>query len=84
MEGDGKVRREGRIGELDLLFNDYYERHIFQTAMRLQRPTHTILLGDIFSSEFISLEEFERRVERSRFVYGKVRKDSLWVWKTLT
>ena len=69
MEGTSKVAREGFIGEVDLAFNDLYTRHVFQTAQRLQAPTHTIVLGDVFSSEFIDEEEFVNRTRRFRDIF---------------
>jgi hypothetical protein len=69
MEGSSKVAREGFIGELDLAFNDFYIRHVFQVAQRLQVPTHTVVLGDVFSSEFIDLKEFHHRVQRFKSIF---------------
>jgi len=72
MEGTSKVAREGFIGEVDLAFNDLYTRHVFQTAQRLQAPTHTIVLGDVFSSEFIEEEEFVNRTRRFRDIFVRI------------
>ncbi|KAI4182910.1 MAG: hypothetical protein LQ346_006454 [Caloplaca aetnensis] len=46
---------------LDLLGNDYYLAHIYQTLQRALKPTHVTVLGDLLGSQWISDEEFERR-----------------------
>ncbi|KAL8754378.1 MAG: hypothetical protein Q9184_005131 [Pyrenodesmia sp. 2 TL-2023] len=46
---------------LDLLGNDYYLAHIYQTLQRALEPTHVTVLGDLLGSQWISDEEFEHR-----------------------
>ncbi|KAL9026183.1 MAG: hypothetical protein Q9196_005112 [Gyalolechia fulgens] len=49
---------------LDLLGNDYYLAHIYNTLHRTLDPTHVAVLGDLLGSQWISDEEFERRGQR--------------------
>ncbi|KAL1922263.1 uncharacterized protein VTP21DRAFT_9802 [Calcarisporiella thermophila] len=72
MEGDAKIYRQGMRGRLDLAFNDLYFRHIHLSLQRL-RPTHTIVLGDLFSSQWIDDDEFRRRVERYQRAFSGVK-----------
>ena len=37
------------------------------------KPTHTIVLGDLFSSQWIIDEEFNKRVERYKWIFGDPR-----------
>ncbi|KAI4121444.1 MAG: hypothetical protein LQ338_006365 [Usnochroma carphineum] len=46
---------------LDLLGNDYYLGHIYQTLHRALNPTHVTVLGDLLGSQWISDDEFEHR-----------------------
>ncbi|KAI4289657.1 MAG: hypothetical protein L6R35_001081 [Caloplaca aegaea] len=46
---------------LDLLGNDYYLSHIYQTLHRALDPTHVTVLGDLLGSQWVSDEEFEYR-----------------------
>lgn len=49
---------------IDLLGNDYYLAHIYRTLHWWSNPTHTTVLGDLLGSQWITDEEFERRVNR--------------------
>ncbi|CAG8530248.1 1925_t:CDS:2 [Paraglomus occultum] len=75
LEGDAKLARQGKIGELDLAFNDYYFRHVYTSfvspfSLFGPPPTHVVLLGDLFSSQWIDDVEFEKRVERFKWIFG--------------
>lgn len=71
IEGDGRIDRQGLWGRIDVALNDLYFRHIANSIARL-RPTHAFMLGDLFSSQYISETEFKKRVHRFR-----------WSWKPL-
>lgn len=64
LEGDTKVARMGWRGSLDLWGNDHYLGHIHSTMRRFVRPTHTIILGDHMSSQWIDDVEFAMRSKR--------------------
>ena len=69
IEGDAKLRREPVTGHYDLLFNDYYMRHVYSTSIRWLQPTHEAFMGDLFSSQWILDDEFQRRVERFKWIF---------------
>lgn len=51
-------------GALDEWFNDFYFRHVAQTAIRMFQPTHVVLLGDLLSTQNLDDAEFDERVRR--------------------
>jgi len=57
---------------LDLLGNDYYLAHIYRSVRWWSQPTHTVVLGDLLGSQWISDDEFERRTHR---FWNRVFKD---------
>ena len=75
IEGDGKINKHGIAGYLEVLFNDIYHRAVVSGISRLH-PTHAVTLGDLFSSESLSEEEFEWRKKRLDWsfahVFGKI------------
>ncbi|AET39427.1 Ted1p Ecym_4371 [Eremothecium cymbalariae DBVPG len=52
------------IKRLDTYGNDYYLGHIFRMMNRRLKPTHVAVMGDIFSSQWISDSEFFNRTMR--------------------
>ncbi|KAG2391842.1 hypothetical protein C9374_013327 [Naegleria lovaniensis] len=64
MEGDTKVYHQGQYGLLNNYFNDYYFTLIFQNVHYFLQPDTIYMLGDLFSSQHVSNEEFDVRVER--------------------
>ena len=54
-----KIRKQ-----VDLIGNDYYLAHIYQTLHRHTNPTHVAVLGDLLGSQWIDDTEFERRAGR--------------------
>ncbi|KAK9235663.1 Metallo-dependent phosphatase-like protein [Lipomyces kononenkoae] len=50
--------------QLDIFGNDHYLGHIYSTLVARLDPTHVIVAGDLFSSQWISDEEFDVRVRR--------------------
>ncbi|CAG8620722.1 3857_t:CDS:2 [Ambispora leptoticha] len=75
IEGDAKISKQGIRGEIDLFANDLYFRHIYTSfvspySLFRPPPTHVIILGDLFSSQWIGDQEFERRVQRYKWIFG--------------
>ncbi|CAH1757075.1 14625_t:CDS:2 [Entrophospora sp. SA101] len=75
IEGESKIRRQGIRGKIDLFGNDLYLRHIYTSFVSLDslfssKPTHTIVLGDLFSSQWIRDKEFKQRTERYKWIFG--------------
>ncbi|RKP11662.1 hypothetical protein BJ684DRAFT_17768 [Piptocephalis cylindrospora] len=64
IEGNAKLAREPFTGWLDLAFNDAYIQHIYTRILRTLKPTHAIVMGDLFSSQYIMDDEFELRAHR--------------------
>ncbi|KAL7750414.1 hypothetical protein RI367_004188 [Sorochytrium milnesiophthora] len=68
-EGDGKITRAPLTGPYDLAFNHAYMHFIYTrlfTRPRIFEPTHLIFLGDLYSSQWTSDAEFERRAMQWR------------------
>lgn len=65
MEGDAREHREGTWGLVNNHLNDIYHWHIFNSAA-VCSPDKAVVLGDVFSYQFLSDEEFSRRVGRFR------------------
>lgn len=61
------------IGQIDVWYNDLYFRHISDTLLFFLAPSHVFVLGDLFSSQYISDEEFEHRVQRYRWIFKNVK-----------
>ncbi|CAG8556449.1 10792_t:CDS:2 [Ambispora gerdemannii] len=75
IEGDAKIVKQGIRGEIDLIANDLYFRHIYTSfvspySLFRPPPTHVIILGDLFSSQWIGDREFEKRVQRYKWIFG--------------
>ncbi|KAF2224853.1 hypothetical protein BDZ85DRAFT_85063 [Elsinoe ampelina] len=49
---------------LDLWGNDRYLAHIYRTTRWFTSPTHTVVLGDLLGSQWMSDAEFETRAQR--------------------
>ncbi|KAK9247440.1 Metallo-dependent phosphatase-like protein [Lipomyces tetrasporus] len=66
--GDPQIRGADKSSSLrthlDLFGNDHYLGHIYSTLLPRLRPSYVIVLGDLFSSQWISDEEFEVRTRR--------------------
>jgi len=62
------IRGLGKV--LDLWGNDLYLRHVFRTTRQMLAPTHTVVLGDLLGSQWISDEEFKIRGERFWRIFG--------------
>jgi len=71
IQGDLRVL-EGLHGQIDVWYNDVYFRHITDSLLYFLQPSHVFVLGDLFSSQYISDEEFEHRVSRYRWIYKNV------------
>jgi len=73
MEGDSRVIRQGAYGQFDLMYNDAYFRHMVSNIMKYLSPTHVFVLGDLFSSQYISDSEFSSRLKRYEYVFESVK-----------
>jgi len=77
MEGDSRISKEGEfLGKLNLNINDYFNRHVYSSMMSSVRPTHVFVLGDLFSSQWISEFEHNERVKRYNWIFNHPRIDS--------
>ena len=61
--------------------NDIYLRHIYTSfvspySLFTRKPTHAIVLGDLFSSQWIKEKEFDKRVERYKWIFSDPRRVS--------
>ncbi|EFC43361.1 predicted protein [Naegleria gruberi] len=70
MEGDTKVYHQGNYGLLNNYFNDYYFKLVFQNIHYLLRPDAIYMLGDLFSSQHVSNQEFYLRVDRFNSIFS--------------
>ncbi|KAG0667108.1 hypothetical protein C6P45_005521 [Maudiozyma exigua] len=52
------------ISRLDTFGNDYYLGHIFKTMKQRLSPSHVVVMGDLFSSQWIPDSEFYNRTRR--------------------
>eukprot|EP00158_Paraphelidium_tribonemae_P003252 Partr_v1_DN25992_c0_g1_i1_m68601 putative Metallophosphoesterase 1 len=69
LQGDDFVKAK-RTGMIDLLLNDVYLHHVYQQSRRALQPSHVVFLGDLFSSQNLKDEEFDRRLKRWNWIYG--------------
>jgi hypothetical protein len=72
MEGDARVARQGAYGQFHNSFNDWYFWLIQNNVNRNLKPSRQYVLGDLFSSQYISDEEFRRRLERYHQIFTSV------------
>lgn len=70
MEGDGRVLREGTYGQLNNDFNDWYFWLIQHNINRFLKPEYEYVLGDLFSSQYLSVEEYNVRHRRYHANFG--------------
>ncbi|KAJ1932068.1 hypothetical protein FBU59_006495, partial [Linderina macrospora] len=68
IEGDAKLNREPTTGKYDLLFNDYYLRHVYKSTIKAFNPQYVMTMGDIFSCQWVSREEYYRRLHRFKWI----------------
>jgi len=73
MEGDSRVLRQGLYGQIDLMYNDAYFKHIVSNIMKYLSPTHVFVLGDLFSSQYTSDSEFFTRLQRYQSIFESVK-----------
>lgn len=64
--GDPQIRGGARDlrTRLDIVGNDHFLGALYETLARPLRPTHVVVLGDLFSSQWIDDAEFASRVRR--------------------
>ncbi|SCU77808.1 LAME_0A02300g1_1 [Lachancea meyersii CBS 8951] len=68
------------LSRLDTYGNDYYLGHIFAMMKRRLRPSHVAVMGDLFSSQWISDSEFYNRT--MRYTSRIFQRDTSWLEKT--
>ncbi|EGC31194.1 hypothetical protein DICPUDRAFT_82899 [Dictyostelium purpureum] len=73
MEGDARIRREGLKGEYNIFFNDNYMKHIVNSIDYFLNPMMVVVLGDLFSSQYITDEEFQKRVKRYDNIFSPLK-----------
>ncbi|KAJ2834215.1 hypothetical protein GGI24_000495 [Coemansia furcata] len=72
IEGDAKIIREPTLGRYDLLFNDYYLHHIYKSTIAAFSPHYVVTMGDIFSCQWISRDEYYNRLHRFKWISHQV------------
>ncbi len=70
MEGNTRVFHQGWYGKLNNDFNDWYFWVIMRNVYHLLRPHHIVVLGDLFSSQYIDSIEFQIRKARYERNFG--------------
>ncbi|KAN0011997.1 hypothetical protein ACTFIU_000216 [Dictyostelium citrinum] len=73
MEGDFRIRREGLKGKYNIFFNDNYFKHIVSNIEYYLNPSIVVVLGDLFSSQYINDEEFSKRTDRYRNIFSPLK-----------
>eukprot|EP01132_Coremiostelium_polycephalum_P003258 gene3258-4080_t len=69
MEGDYRIKSEGLKGKYNIWFNDRYFRHIVSNIAYYLSPSLVFVLGDLFSSQYISDSEFNIRTDRYNYIF---------------
>lgn len=70
MEGDARIRREGKLlGGWNIMVNDYYGRHIVKNVINFVSPDYVFVLGDLFSYQHLTDPEFKNRVDRYNWLF---------------
>lgn len=65
------------ITRLDIFGNDYYLGHIASMMKKRLHPSHMVVMGDLFSSQWIGDSEFYNRTERyTSRIFGR---DTSWL-----
>lgn len=72
MEGDMRVKNQGLYGKINNIMNDYYFKHIILNIQRYLSPEFIFVLGDLFSSQRLSDQEFQNRLQRYNFIFESV------------
>jgi len=70
MEGLYRVHTQGIYGLVSLYLNDVYFRHIVSNIVDFVKPTHLVVLGDLFSFQSLPDEEFNSRLTRYNRIFG--------------
>jgi hypothetical protein len=77
LEGDARRFREGLYGQLACWLSDQYQRHVVRSVLRhaqrdSQHPArldHLVVLGDLFSYQYLSQAEFDDRLRRYQWIF---------------
>ncbi|KAL0488631.1 hypothetical protein AKO1_015675 [Acrasis kona] len=70
MEGDSRVLHQGWYGQLNNDFNDWYFWLIMRNVYYFMRPDYVFTMGDVFSSQYIDMDEFGHRLSRFNKIFG--------------
>ncbi|KYR00236.1 hypothetical protein DLAC_03395 [Tieghemostelium lacteum] len=74
MEGDWRIKTQGKKGEYNIWFNDNYFKHIVSNIAYYLRPGYLFTLGDLFSSQHCNDGEFVNRVQRYKRIFSPLDK----------
>ncbi|KAJ2740048.1 hypothetical protein H4S06_006221, partial [Coemansia sp. BCRC 34490] len=72
IEGDAKLQREPRTGKFDIIINDYYLHYVYGSTIAAFKPNYVITMGDIFSSQWVKQGEYDKRIERFKWISQRV------------
>ncbi|KAJ1850539.1 hypothetical protein LPJ57_008092 [Coemansia sp. RSA 486] len=72
IEGDAKLHRQPWAGRFDLMVNDYYLHHIYKSTIDAFSPHYVVTMGDIFSSQWVSKDEYYRRIHRFKWISNRI------------
>ncbi|KAJ2664507.1 hypothetical protein IWW48_000760 [Coemansia sp. RSA 1200] len=72
IEGDAKLQREPRTGKFDIIINDYYLHYVYGSTIAAFKPNYVITMGDIFSSQWVKQSEYDKRIERFKWISQRV------------
>lgn len=50
--------------KIDIMGNDYYLGHVYRMLVPSLKPQHVAVMGDLFSSQWITNEQFHERLDR--------------------
>jgi predicted MPP superfamily phosphohydrolase len=69
MGGGNSVRLHDR---LNMHFNDWYQRYVISRSVSVLNPSHVVVLGDLFSSQFLSDIEWNARMQRYKRIMSAI------------
>ncbi|KAJ5079715.1 metallo phosphoesterase related [Anaeramoeba ignava] len=75
MEGDSRILSQGIYGEMNNKMNDLYYKWIANGIHNFIFPNKVVILGDIFSFQRTSNQEFNRRIERFNNIFELIQKN---------
>ena len=60
----GIWKKTSYLGRLDVIGNDYYLGHIYSMMKQRLNPSYIVVMGDLYSSQWIGDQEFYNRASR--------------------